>query len=81
VTVQHRGARVGRNPTTGEEVRIRARAKPVFRPTRGLLDAVERSHDTPSLALLQALGDFDTPRLRGCLRENDPDIQKTNVRA
>jgi DNA-binding protein HU-beta len=50
VAVQRRGARVGRNPKTGEEVRIKARTKPVFRPTRGLLDAVERSHDTSSLA-------------------------------
>lgn len=37
----HRKARVGRNPQTGEEIKIPARKVPVFRPGKELKDAVQ----------------------------------------
>ena len=39
--VSNRKARVGRNPQTGEEIRIPARRVPVFRPGKELKDAVK----------------------------------------
>ena len=38
--VAERAARVGRNPKTGEEVRIEAAKIPKFRPGKGLKDAI-----------------------------------------
>ena len=48
--VQHRAARVARNPRTNEEVRIEERFVPVFRASRELRDEVDarqkaRSHE------------------------------------
>lgn len=42
-TVSKRKARVGRNPQTGEEIKIPARTVPVFRPGTGLKDTVNKS--------------------------------------
>jgi DNA-binding protein HU-beta len=39
-TVSQRKARVGRNPQTGEEIKIPARKVPVFRPGKELKDSV-----------------------------------------
>ena len=41
--VKKRGARVGRNPRTKEEIQIPAAVVPVFKPGRILKDAVDRS--------------------------------------
>ena len=38
--VSNRKARVGRNPQTGEEIKIPARKVPVFRPGKELKDSV-----------------------------------------
>ncbi len=38
--VTERAARIGRNPKTGEEVRIEAAKIPKFRPGKGLKDAI-----------------------------------------
>jgi DNA-binding protein HU-beta len=38
--VTQRAARMGRNPKTGEEVRIEAAKIPKFRPGKGLKDAI-----------------------------------------
>ncbi len=38
--VSQRAARIGRNPKTGEEVRIEAAKIPKFRPGKGLKDAI-----------------------------------------
>jgi len=38
--VRKREARVGRNPRTGEEIKIKARNVPVFKPGKGLKDLV-----------------------------------------
>ena len=40
--VSARKARVGRNPQTGEEIKIPARKVPVFRPGKELKDTVRR---------------------------------------
>ncbi len=42
--VQHRAPRTARNPVTGEQVHITARAVPVFKPSKELRDAVESVH-------------------------------------
>jgi DNA-binding protein HU-beta len=39
-TVSQRKARVGRNPQTGEEIKIPARKVPVFRPGKELKESV-----------------------------------------
>ena len=39
-TVGKRAARIGRNPRTGAEVKIKARKVPKFTPGKGLKDAV-----------------------------------------
>ncbi len=39
---RRRGARKGRNPRTGKEIIIKASTAPVFRPGRGLKQAVNR---------------------------------------
>ena len=39
-TVSHRKARIGRNPQTGEEIRIPDRKVPVFRPGKELKHTV-----------------------------------------
>lgn len=39
--VSNRKARVGRNPQTGEEIKIPARKVPVFRPGKELKDSVQ----------------------------------------
>jgi len=39
-SVGKRAARVGRNPKTGEEIKIKARKAPKFTPGKGLKDAV-----------------------------------------
>jgi len=39
-TISHRKARVGRNPQTGEEIKIPARKVPVFRPGKELKESV-----------------------------------------
>ncbi len=39
-TVSQRKARVGRNPQTGEEIKIPARRVPVFRPGKELKESV-----------------------------------------
>lgn len=41
-TTSKRKARVGRNPQTGEEIKIPARTVPVFRPGAGLKDTVNK---------------------------------------
>jgi DNA-binding protein HU-beta len=38
--VRDRAARVGRNPQTGEEIRIAAAKVPTFKPGKGLKDNV-----------------------------------------
>lgn len=38
--VRKREARMGRNPRTGEEIKIKARNVPVFKPGKGLKDVV-----------------------------------------
>lgn len=38
--VRERAARIGRNPQTGKEIKIAAAKVPVFRPGKGLKDAV-----------------------------------------
>ena len=38
--VRHRGARIGRNPRTGEAVQIAASKAPAFKAGKGLKDAV-----------------------------------------
>ncbi len=40
-TVVKRKARKGRNPQTGEEIKIPAKKVPVFRPGKGLREAVK----------------------------------------
>lgn len=40
-SVSHRKARVGRNPQTGEEIKIPARKVPVFRPGKELKGSVQ----------------------------------------
>lgn len=40
--VRQRAARTGRNPQTGEEIRIEAARVPVFKPGRPLRDRVAR---------------------------------------
>ncbi len=40
-SVSHRKARVGRNPQTGEEIKIPARKVPVFRPGKELKTNVQ----------------------------------------
>lgn len=40
-SVSHRKARVGRNPQTGEEIKIPARKVPVFRPGKELKSNVQ----------------------------------------
>jgi DNA-binding protein HU-beta len=42
-TTSKRKARVGRNPQTGEEIKIPARTVPVFRPGAGLKDTVNKA--------------------------------------
>lgn len=42
-TVSKRKARVGRNPQTGEEIKIPARTVPVFRPGAALKGAVSKA--------------------------------------
>ncbi|MFW7380941.1 MAG: HU family DNA-binding protein [Oligoflexus sp.] len=42
-TTSKRKARVGRNPQTGEEIKIPARTVPVFRPGAALKSAVAKS--------------------------------------
>lgn len=42
-TVSKRKARVGRNPQTGEEIKIPARTVPVFRPGAGLKDVANKA--------------------------------------
>lgn len=39
-TVRERAARTGRNPQTGQEIKIAAAKVPAFRPGKGLKDAV-----------------------------------------
>lgn len=39
-TVSERAARTGRNPQTGEEIKIAAATVPTFKPGKGLRDAV-----------------------------------------
>ena len=39
--VRRTKARKGRNPRTGEEIRIKARKRPVFKPGKALRSAVE----------------------------------------
>ena len=39
--VAERSARKGRNPQTGEEIEIKAKAVPKFKPQKALKDAVE----------------------------------------
>lgn len=39
-SVSKRAARTGRNPKTGEEIKIKARKAPKFTPGKGLKDAV-----------------------------------------
>lgn len=39
-TVRERAARIGRNPQTGQEIKIAAAKVPAFRPGKGLKDAV-----------------------------------------
>jgi nucleoid DNA-binding protein len=39
--VKKRKARTGRNPQTGEKLKIKARTVPVFRPGKALKDAVK----------------------------------------
>ena len=41
--VQHRAARMGRNPATNRAMQIPARVAPVFRPSRDLKEAVNRA--------------------------------------
>lgn len=38
--VRKRGARTGRNPRTGEEIKIKASMNPAFKPGKALKDAV-----------------------------------------
>lgn len=40
-TVRDRAAREGRNPKTGETIKIQAAKIPVFKPGKGLKDAVQ----------------------------------------
>ena len=42
--VQRRGPRTARNPTTGDELKLGARFRPAFRPSRDLVAAVEAAH-------------------------------------
>ena len=39
--VRRRAGRTGRNPRTGEKIKIRARKVPAFRPGKALRDAVK----------------------------------------
>ena len=39
-TVRHRAARVGRNPRTGQNIKIKASNNPVFKAGKALKDAV-----------------------------------------
>lgn len=39
-TVRSRAARTGRNPRTGEEIKIAASKVPAFKPGKGLKDAI-----------------------------------------
>ena len=41
--VQKRKARTGRNPATGEEIKIKASNAPKFRPGKSLKDAVNKA--------------------------------------
>ena len=38
--VRHRAARQGRNPQTGEVIKVKARKVPAFKPGKGLKEAV-----------------------------------------
>ncbi len=38
-----RGARVGRNPRTGEKIQIAASTAPAFKPGKGLKDSIKRA--------------------------------------
>ena len=38
--VRHRAARMGRNPATGEAIRIKASKKVAFRPAKQLKDSI-----------------------------------------
>ncbi|MBO4368216.1 MAG: HU family DNA-binding protein [Clostridia bacterium] len=40
--VRKRTARVGRNPRTGEEIKIKASKVPAFRPGKGMKEAVSK---------------------------------------
>lgn len=42
-TISKRKARVGRNPQTGEEIKIPARTVPVFRPGAALKETVNKA--------------------------------------
>ncbi len=44
--VQHRAARLARNPSTGKEIAIAARYRPAFRPARDFAAAVEAAHQS-----------------------------------
>ena len=40
-TTSRRKARIGRNPLTGEKIRIKAKRVPVFKPGKALKDAIK----------------------------------------
>ncbi len=42
--VQHRAARTARNPVTGEDLEVAERYRPVFKPSRDLVRAVDTAH-------------------------------------
>jgi DNA-binding protein HU-beta len=39
--IRHRSARIGRNPRTGQAIKIAARKVPIFKPGKGLKDLVK----------------------------------------
>lgn len=39
---KHRGARMGRNPATGQEMQLAAKTYPTFKPGKGLKDRVAK---------------------------------------
>jgi DNA-binding protein HU-beta len=47
-TVAHREASEGRNPRTGEKIKIPASKHPKFKALKGLKDAVSNSRSTPA---------------------------------
>jgi len=49
-TVNHRPARVGRNPRSGERVDIPEKRVPHFKPGKGLREAVDQSPESSATA-------------------------------